>query len=126
MRPHQREAAPDDAENQFVDEGIFGAAQGPHVEPRSSQERVRIDAPAVRGIEHDGTVAAGRLENFEGRVELVFGVMHGMGMPQSGGSHPGYPSCFLASNMPLIGLLSMGECRAVAKAFARVHPLFTR
>src|SRR5262249_34825880 len=68
---------------------------------------------------------AGRLENFEGRVELVFGVMHGMGMPRSGCQSPRLPVMLFglqyASNRAIVH-----GCRAVAKAFARVHSLFTR
>ena len=53
MRSHQRVAARYDAGDQFVDEQIFGAAQGRKIEPRREQEFARINAAAMRRIEQD-------------------------------------------------------------------------
>src|SRR5262249_35782515 len=64
------------AERQLVDEGILGAPQGRHVEPRCRQKGPRVHASAVRGVEHDRALPIGRLEDLEGRVELVFQFGH--------------------------------------------------
>ena len=76
MGAHQRIAAPDHADDQLVHEGVLGAAQRRQIQPRRRQEGARIDASAVRRIEHDRPAPFGRLEDFEGRVELVFQFGH--------------------------------------------------
>src|SRR5262249_38228116 len=49
------------------------------LEPSGDEERARIDASAVRRIEHDRAAPFGRLENLKGRLELVFHFGHGKG-----------------------------------------------
>ena len=79
MRAHQRITAPDRADHQLVHEAVLGAPQGRDIEPRGGQECARIDASAVWRIEHDRPAPGGRLENLEGRIELVFRFGHGSG-----------------------------------------------
>src|SRR5262249_27953845 len=94
VRPHQRVAPPHNAEAEFVDEAVLGAAQRRHLEPRGGQERARIHASAVRGVEHDRPAPLGRLEDLEGRVELVFYFRHDMlGFDVTCGCAPG-PGAF--------------------------------
>ena len=71
MRPHQRVAALHHAEGELVDEGILGAAQGREIEPGRREESARIDAAAVRRIEHDRPAPLGRLDDLERRIEFV-------------------------------------------------------
>jgi hypothetical protein len=79
VRPHQGVAVRDDAADELIDEGVLGTAQGRDVQAGRAQEGARIDATAVRRIEHRRTAPFARLENLEGRIELVFCLVHGGG-----------------------------------------------
>ena len=76
MRAQQRIAASHRVETEFVDKRILGAAQRRQIQPRRGEEAARIHVAAVRRIEQDRPAPFGRLENLEGRVELVFQFGH--------------------------------------------------
>ena len=78
MRPHQRMAALDHAEQQLVDEAVLRAPQRREVEPHAGEEGLGIDVAGVRRVERHRPAQLGRLQNFERRIELVGMDVHGL------------------------------------------------
>jgi hypothetical protein len=117
MRPHHRVAARDYTEDQFVDERILRTAQRREIEPRCGKELARIDVPAVRGIEDNGSAPLGRLVDLERRVEFVLG-LHGRSRCDR------KRRMIAAFTIPPNALLSMADARS-ATEFNGLHPLFT-
>ena len=77
MHAHQGMPARNDPGDQLIDEGILGATQGRKIELGGGQERPRIDAPAVRGIEHDRPTAFDGFKDLERGVEFgLQGIVH--------------------------------------------------
>ena len=78
MGPHQRMAALDHAEQQLVDETILRATQRREVEPHAGEEGFGVDAAGMRRVERHRSPQLGRLQDFEGRIELVGMDVHGL------------------------------------------------
>src|SRR5204862_6494232 len=63
-------------ERELVYEAVLRAAQRRNIEPGGGEERARIDAAAVGGVEQDRPAPLRRFEHFERWVELVFQFEH--------------------------------------------------
>ena len=74
--PDRRKAANAQIRDQLVHEGIFGAAQRGHVDPRRVEEFVRIDRAGMRGIEDDRRPPFGRLHDLERRRQFAIKLGH--------------------------------------------------
>ncbi len=116
MRTHQRVSAFHHAQKQLVDERILGAPQRREIEPRGDQKVGGIDPPTMRRIENDRAAPFFRLENFEGRIELIFWRVH------SGGGLRRALYAVLASNS-CISYYPPDRCWGVRSL--KVHAIFT-
>src|SRR5262249_12391588 len=78
VRPHQRMAAPDDADQQFIHKTVLGTPQNRQVETRRRQKGTGIDAAAVGRVESHRSAPFGRLEDFKRGIKFVGMYSHGL------------------------------------------------